>query len=1000
MTKKHLSGISCFALMAVIFLLVACHRSTYHVKDNEYLLTNNDIVVDGDDQFIYDMEEVIRQKPNLKFVLRFRLMAYNAIDSAKVQHKHDKKIAKYIRKTDKKERKAHEKNEKRIKEAQEELPKQLPGILKYNQKEREKAVKINQKRHKKLAKRYKKYEANVKKYSERKKRRKQTKFKKYRDYVPKLKDTVPMVKLKDTKLRDTLSVKPSLRERLKYKYGEAPVIIDTAKMNASVTQLKAFLKSKGYYNGSAKAHIEPKGKKKAVVVYEVTTGLRDSIDTVIIECSNPVVKSQFERYIRKMEDSKDLNLLLRKAFPKDAKDRESIIFPFDANVLDGYRYEVAAYMVNEKFYDFTEQNIYFKVDTTRKNNPIDHHMRLTIGFSDRVLTSEDGSTKTVPFEETMIDGVYFHILDTAYSLNYRERVKSRGLKLKENEVATLDTFYYHKILKKVEIPDSGGKYYKSSVNKNLFGKYKDSIAEDNFRKAYFLYNGELTYNPALLECQNYLEYTNYYKEYYIDRSSTRMSQLGLFNSVKMRLVETYPGSGKLTMHYYLVPTVRRSFSIQPRATNVNGFLGIGVSANYSDINLNRKGTKLNFTLGMGFEQNSTIIDEPDEPFFNTIEIGPALKLEIPGLYPMPLTALGGKRNRPRTEISAALNYQDRQDFERTLVQFNYMWKFALGDGKTQEISFFPIFPVVKVIAIDKSPEFDQRINELNDLFLKNAYNNQLIWEDFRINYSYDNLNKNDETRKVRLVVNATGVVAGCGASRGFAGIEPKYDAQGHQLLFGIPYSQFWQLDTKFIANIRFSKTKSLAFRALGGVGKPFGNTNTSMPYDYSFSSGGANDVRAWKARQLGPGSYLYLLDPNAVQTQIGDIRMEGSAEFRFGSGLINHAFFVDAGNCWTQKEDPLRPGSEFKNATWHKQIALGAGYGLRLDFEFFILRIDMGVPIFNPTLPDGSRWVYEKRKAYMDKATEIYGDDFKTDLKKHQLAPFQPNFNIGIGLPF
>jgi len=990
--------------MAVVVLLAACHRATYHVKDDQYLLTQNKIVVDGDDQFTSEMGEVIRQQPNIKFGLRFRLIAYNAIDSAKVQQKHEKKIAKYNRKTDKKERKAREKNEKRIKEAEAKWPKQLPGILKHNQKEREKAAKINAKRQAKLTKLYKKYQANEKKYSRRKKLRKQKQFQKYRPYLADLRDTVPMVKLKNTKLRDTLSVKPSLRERLKYKYGEAPVIVDTAKMNASVTQLKAFLKSKGYYNGYAKAHVEPAGKKKAVVVYDVTTGPRDSIDTVIIECSNPVVKSQFLRYIRKIEDSRDLNLLLRKAFPKDEKDREKIVFAFDANLLDSYRYDIATYMVNEKFYDFTEQNVYFKVDTTRKNNPIVHHMRLTIGFSDRVLTESDGSTRTVPFQETMIDGVYFHVLDTSYSLDYRDRVKASGIRLKENEVVTFDTLYYHKILKKVENQNDGKDkevtYYKSSVHKNIFGKYRDSIAEDNFRKAYFLYNGELTYNPALLECQNYLEYTNFYKEYYIDRSSTRMSQLGLFNSIKMRLVETYPGSGKLVMHYYLVPTIRRSFSVQPRATNVNGFLGIGVSANYSDINVNRKGTKLNFTLAMGFEQNSTIIDDPNAPFFNTIEIGPTMKLEVPGLAPMPLTALGGKRNRPRTEISAALNYQDRLDFERTLLQFNYMWKFALGDGKTQEISMFGLFPGIKVISINKSPEFEKRINELNDLFLKNAYNNQLIWEDLRVGYSYDNLNKDDETRKVRLVGNGSVVLAGSWLAKGLAGIDPKYDAQGHQLLFGIPYSRFVQIDTKLISNIRFSKTKSLAFRVLAGFGTPLFGSSTSMPYDYSFSSGGSNDVRAWAPRQLGPGSYLYLLDSNAVQTQIGDMRGESSLEFRFGSGVINHALFIDAGNCWTVKDDPLRPGSKFTLDTWYRQIALGAGYGLRLDFDFFIFRIDVGVPIFNPTLPDGSRWVYEKRKAYMDKATEIYGDNFKEQLKKYQLAPFQPHFNIGIGLPF
>ena len=206
--------------------------------------------------------------------------------------------------------------------------------------------------------------------------------------------------------------------------------------------------------------------------------------------------------------------------------------------------------------------------------------------------------------------------------------------------------------------------------------------------------------------------------------------------------------------------------------------------------------------------------------------------------------------------------------------------------------------------------------------------------------------------------------------------------------------------SSLIANLSIKKNVSFAFRTLAGIGIPGKNTSTSLPYDYSFFGGGSNDIRGWEARTLGPGSYGYLLDSNSVKTQIGDIRLGASVEFRFGTGgFFNHAIFLDAGNIWTMKEDVLRPGGQFTK-NWYKEIALAAGYGLRLDFDFFIFRFDIGLPLFNPTLPNGSRWYFEKTDAYYAKAKEIYGDNYDDILQPYQKRFRRPTFNVGIGLPF
>ena len=182
-----------------------------------------------------------------------------------------------------------------------------------------------------------------------------------------------------------------------------------------------------------------------------------------------------------------------------------------------------------------------------------------------------------------------------------------------------------------------------------------------------------------------------------------------------------------------------------------------------------------------------------------------------------------------------------------------------------------------------------------------------------------------------------------------------------------------------------------------GGGIPYGNTKTSLPYDYSFFAGGANDNRGWKARALGPGSYKYYLDTNRTATQIGDVRIGGAAEFRFSMGsMLKGALFVDAGNVWTFNEDVNRPGSKF-SSNWYKEIALSTGIGFRVDLDFFIIRLDFGLPLTNPALPDGARWIFQPRQAYYDEGIAKFGLNL---YEKYLPKPFTPQIHFGIGYPF
>ncbi len=761
-------------------------------------------------------------------------------------------------------------------------------------------------------------------------------------------------------LKDTIEPKLFLREWFKYKIGEAPIVFDSIPFNKSIEQISAFLKKKGCYRSQITGTVDYKKHQKAIVNYTVQTGPIFTIDTVRVYCKNPLVSENFVNYIKKSEEH-----------PLKGK-------PFDTDLLDEFRTKLARYMRDNALYGFSTSHITFEADTSYERMTAN----LVIIFSDRMVRStvNRDSLIAIKHQNTLIEHVYFHIADTTYFKgNFKSSMNLLGRDVMDGQfLRTNDTFRYEEVMKR-----------------------KENIL-DPFRKATFFYNGKLSIDPDVIELQSYLEETNYYKEYYLERTYTRMMQLGVFRVIKPELVEI-PGTNKLDVHYYLVPASRQSFGFEPRATNSNGYLGVSGSFNYVNKNLFGGAEKLTFTVSGGFESQPPVFDETLDGekiktagrSFNTFEIGPSVKLDIPGLFPAKVTAMS-KRQRPRTVISTAYNYQRRSDFERHIFQLNYLWRFYGGEkGKTQIIQLgLPFASVVKFVRIDKKPAFQAKLDQLNDLFLRNAYNDQFIWQDWKITFEYNNKEKEDKG-KGSLYFNSTLDPAG-----NTLAMFKKYQdtiANGQKTIFGVGYSQFIRLDNDVNASYPFGQKSSMHGRLQLGAGMPYGNTKTSMPYDYSFFAGGANDNRGWRARALGPGAYKYYLDTNRTVTQIGDIRLGASAEFRFSLGeMLKGAFFVDAGNVWTFNKDANRIGSQF-SATWLREIAVSAGVGVRIDLEFFIVRVDLGLPLSNPALPNGEKWIFTKnRPQFVSEATAVFGPDYKQYVPKL----FIPVLHFGIGYPF
>jgi outer membrane protein assembly factor BamA len=352
-----------------------------------------------------------------------------------------------------------------------------------------------------------------------------------------------------------------------------------------------------------------------------------------------------------------------------------------------------------------------------------------------------------------------------------------------------------------------------------------------------------------------------------------------------------------------------------------------------------------------------------------------------------------KRQRPRTVISTAYNFQSRNDFKRHIFQLNYLWRFYVGKTQIFQVGL-PGMSIIKFVRINNEPDFQAKLDQLNDLFLKNAYSNQFIWQDWKLTFEYNNKDRDDKKSKFSLYVNSTIDPAGNTLSL-FKNIQDTL-SNGQHTIFGVGYSQFLRMDNDVIMSNPLGKKKSIHARLQFGVGKPYGNSSTSLPYDYSFFAGGANDNRGWRARALGPGSYKYYLDPDRTATQIGDIRIGTSAEFRFSFGpLLKGAVFVDAGNVWTFNEDGNRPGSRF-STNWYREIAVSSGIGLRMDLDFFILRLDLGLPLTNPALPQGEKWIFQSKDQFYQECFDKFGVNYEVYVPN----PFTPNIHFGIGYPF
>jgi hypothetical protein len=514
-----------------------------------------------------------------------------------------------------------------------------------------------------------------------------------------------------------------------------------------------------------------------------------------------------------------------------------------------------------------------------------------------------------------------------------------------------------------------------NVNINSDDKYVKDFISDTLKSNTInvINNQPIKYQKMILRNAISLKRNTYYNKKLAEDSYKRLSTLGLFSSVGITF-DTISNTSLIDATVDLVSAKTQNITLSVDGTNNEGQFGIEGSMNYLHANLFHGGERFKLSLKGGLESQLLVTNNDESSLFNTIEFGPQLHVLIPKYFLINKNKKLKKHVNGRTEITAAVNFQKRPDFTRWNQELSFGWLFHEKKSKTWHIN--PI--ALSAINIDKTPEFSLQIDTLNDKLIAASFQDHIIAGGV---YSYEFNSQKKSNFKNEFYFKST---FECGGgmlyqlhrlmNKPLNALNNSYD------ILGIRYAHFQKLFLDMRYYMPISAKSKLVYRLAGGMGVPRANLREALPFEKSFYSGGANGMRAWKARSLGPGSYY---DSLQRFDKIGDIQIEGNLELRFPlSAWVEGALFVDMGNVWLLREDSIRSQGQFTKENFLNQIAVGSGLGLRLNLDFFIIRVDVAMPIKNPAVSiENNRWVFGKSN-----------DD------RQKYYPVQ--FNLGIGYPF
>ncbi len=425
----------------------------------------------------------------------------------------------------------------------------------------------------------------------------------------------------------------------------------------------------------------------------------------------------------------------------------------------------------------------------------------------------------------------------------------------------------------------------------------------------------------------------------MDRTQTRLSRLGLFQSITIQPVPVDTSATDQTMDVYI--TCRFDMPMEASlelnaSSKSNSYIGPGLSASLTHHNLFGGGEKLNFKLYGSYEWQT---GRDRSSVFNSYEVGLSASLAFPRLL-APKFIPRTNRDINWTTLSLSGSVMNRPHFFM-LAEYDMGITYEWRPSRHSMSQFTPL-----KIAYNK---LIRTTHDFDSIMAQNPAVAQSFESRFipQLSYTYT-LDKFFERERINgITFTATFTEAG----NIFSGIYSLCGVHGEKKLFGTPFSQFVKGQLQLVYNRRLVRNSDqwLVTRILVGAEHAYGNS-TQVPYSEQFYIGGANSIRAFTVRSIGPGSYRAPADlVNGYFDQTGTFKLEANAEYRFPIVSILHgALFLDAGNIWLLKNDPYRPGGLLEARTFWNDIALGTGVGLRVDMGMMVIRGDLGYALHAP----------------------------------------------------
>lgn len=579
---------------------------------------------------------------------------------------------------------------------------------------------------------------------------------------------------------------------------------------------------------------------------------------------------------------------------------------FDLDVLNAERQRVATHLKDCGYYQFTEDFITFSADTNFYNHKVD----LTVSIDDALLRNDEN--ETVPHQKYKIRN--FLINPTFKTVDLSGT----------SEDQPLDTM-----------------------------KINDYI---------FTYSGKLKYKPSVFFNVNRMRDSAYYSLQNAEKTYRALNRLKQFKVININFLETNaltPDSVPLLdCKMQLSPLPSKNISVDIEGTNSSGNLGVAGNLNFQHRNLFKGAEVFDFQIRGARERQQAFLNH-NSLDFNTRELGVESSLTFPKFLSIIHWKGMFRFQIPETKLTAGYNYQERKDYTRSItnLKLGYNWKTSAYHFHTLNI-----VDLNYVKLKNPDPDF---LNLIKNLYIKSSFTNHLI---SATNYSWlyntQNINKREDYKYFKINLESAGNLL-----NQYANLVNKkktvdtvsFQQSSYYEIMNVRFAQYLKGDFEYRYGHIIDRLSSWVTRAYVGVGVPFGNFDM-LPFEKKYFTGGANGIRAWQVRSLGPGTYKTPVDSlgnnRNIANQLSDIKLEANLEYRFKLfWIMEGAFFLDAGNIWAINNKDNREGAVFKVNEFYKQIAVGTGTGLRFDFTYFLFRLDLGLKLRDPSLPAGQRFI-------------------------------------------